>query len=46
MREAGEPAAERVLPPPETPPDMAKLLPIAAKHGFDILGPPGPPPEH
>jgi quercetin dioxygenase-like cupin family protein len=45
MREAGEPAAERVLPPPpESPPDMALLLPIAARNGFDILGPPGPPP--
>jgi quercetin dioxygenase-like cupin family protein len=45
MREAGEPAAERVLPPPpESPPDMALLLPIAARHGFDILGPPGTPP--
>jgi quercetin dioxygenase-like cupin family protein len=45
MREAGEPATERVLPPPPaTPPDMALLLPIAARHGFDILGPPGPPP--
>jgi quercetin dioxygenase-like cupin family protein len=44
-REAGGPAAERVLPPPpESPPDMALLLPIAARNGFDILGPPGPPP--
>jgi len=44
MREAGEPAAERVLPPRrETPPNMELLLPIAARHGFDILGPPGPP---
>jgi quercetin dioxygenase-like cupin family protein len=45
MREAGEPATERVLPPPlDAPPDMALLLPIAARNGFDILGPPGPPP--
>jgi quercetin dioxygenase-like cupin family protein len=45
MREAGEPAAERVLPPPpESPPDMEQLVPIAASHGFEILGPPGPPP--
>jgi len=45
MREAGEPATERVLPPPpETPPNMELLLPIAARAGFDILGPPGPPP--
>ncbi len=47
MREVGESAAEHVLPPPpDAPPDMALLLPIAAKHGFDILGPPGPPPGH
>ena len=45
MREAGEPAAERVLPPPlESPPDMERLLPIAARNGMEILGPPGPPP--
>jgi len=47
LREVGEPATERVLPPrPETPPNMELLLPIAEKHGFDILGPPGPPPGH
>src|SRR5689334_1772862 len=47
LREAGEPAAERVLPPPlETPPDMARLLPIASRNGMEILGPPGPPPGH
>ena len=29
LREVGEPATERVLPPPlEAPPDMARLLPI------------------
>ena len=45
MREAGEPAPERVLPPrPESPPDMGLLGAIAARNGFDILGPPGPPP--
>jgi quercetin dioxygenase-like cupin family protein len=47
MREAGEPAAERVLPPPlDAPPNMELLLPMAARNGFDILGPPGPPPGH
>jgi quercetin dioxygenase-like cupin family protein len=47
LREVGEPANERVLPPPLTePPDMARLIPIAARNGFDILGPPGPPPGH
>jgi quercetin dioxygenase-like cupin family protein len=45
LREIGEPAPEHVLPPPpESPPDMAKLLPIAARYAYDILGPPGPPP--
>ncbi len=47
LREVGEPAAERVLPPPlEAPPDMGRLLPIAARNGMEILGPPGPPPGH
>ena len=47
LREVGEPAAERVLPPPlEAPPDMARLLPIGARNGMEILGPPGPPPAH
>ena len=47
LREVGEPAAERVLPPPfEAPPDMGHLLPIAARNGMEILGPPGPPPGH
>ncbi len=45
QREVGEPAPERVLPPPlEGHPDMARLIPIAKQHGFEILGPPGPPP--
>jgi quercetin dioxygenase-like cupin family protein len=47
LREVGESAVERVLPPPlEAPPDMARLLPIAARNGMEILGPPGPPPGH
>ena len=47
LREAGELASERVLPLPlETPPDMARLLPIAERNGMVILGPPGPPPGH
>ena len=46
LREVGEPAAERVLPPPlEAPPDMARLLPIGSRNGIEILGPPGPPPR-
>jgi quercetin dioxygenase-like cupin family protein len=36
--EMGEPAAAPVLPPP-APPDMAKLMTLAAKYGIDILGP-------
>ena len=45
QREVGEPAPERVLPPPlEGPPDVARLIPIASRNGFEILGPPGPPP--
>ena len=40
LREVGEPATERVLPPPlGGPPDMARLLPIAARNGMGILGP-------
>jgi quercetin dioxygenase-like cupin family protein len=47
LREVGEPATERVLPPPLTaPPDMERLLPIAERNGMVILGPPGPPPGH
>ena len=47
LHEVGEPAAERVLPPPlEFPPDMARLIPIGARNGIEILGPPGPPPGH
>ena len=46
LREAGQPAPERVLPPPHDgpPPDIAKLAPMAKRGGFIILGPPGPPP--
>ena len=47
QREVGEPALARVLPPPaEGHPDMARLAPIAKQNGFEILGPPGPPPGH
>ena len=45
LREVGKPAPERVLPPPHTgPAEMERLAPIAARNGFVILGPPGPPP--
>jgi quercetin dioxygenase-like cupin family protein len=47
QREVGQPAPERVLPPPlEGHPDVARLVPIAQRNGFEILGPPGPPPGH
>ena len=47
LHEVGEPAAERILPPPlEAPPDMARLIPIGSRNGIEILGPPGPPPGH
>lgn len=46
LREVGQPALARVLPPPleGPPPDLEQLAPIAQRHGFTILGPPGPPP--
>ena len=45
LREIAEPATEHVLPPPpEGPPDMEVLLPLAASWAYDILGPAGPPP--
>jgi quercetin dioxygenase-like cupin family protein len=39
MRAAGEPARERV-PPPPGPPDMDTVMAAARQHGVDILGPP------
>jgi uncharacterized protein (TIGR02246 family) len=36
--EMSDPATERTLPPP-APPDMAKLMALAAKYNIDILGP-------
>ena len=46
QREVGQPAPERVLPPVHEgpPPDIARLAQIARRNGFEILGPPGPPP--
>ena len=37
--EAGEPARERVLPPPAAP-DIAKLEAAGAKYGIETVGPP------
>ena len=39
FRAAGEPAAERVLPP-AAPPDMTKVGAAAERYGVDIIGPP------
>lgn len=45
VREIGTPAPERVLPPrPQGVPDVSRIVPIAERNGFVILGPPGPPP--
>jgi quercetin dioxygenase-like cupin family protein len=46
MREVGQPAPARVLPPhlEGPPPEIARLAPIAKRNGFIILGPPGLPP--
>jgi len=46
LREVGQPAPARVLPPPMAgpPPEIGQLAPIAKRAGFIILGPPGPPP--
>lgn len=39
IRAAGEPAKERILPPPG-PPDMEKVGAAAQQYGVDIVGPP------
>jgi len=45
LRDIAQPAPQHVLPPPpEGPPDMSLLMPLAQKWAYDILGPPGPPP--
>lgn len=46
LREVGQPASARVLPPRPAgpPPDPAGLAAIGKRHGVIILGPPGPPP--
>ena len=39
-------AEPRTVPPPaDGSPDIATLAALAAKHGIEILGPPGPPPR-
>jgi mannose-6-phosphate isomerase-like protein (cupin superfamily) len=39
VREAGQPAPERVIPPPAEP-DVAALTEVAARHRIEIVGPP------
>jgi quercetin dioxygenase-like cupin family protein len=41
VRELGEPAARDELPVLEGPPDVERLVATAARHGIEILGPPG-----
>ncbi len=44
VRAVAEPAGALTLPPPpEGPPDPARLAALAAEHGVEILGPPGIP---
>jgi quercetin dioxygenase-like cupin family protein len=44
--ETGRPAESLTLPPPETsPPDLGQMAVTAAKHGIEMLGPPGALPE-
>jgi quercetin dioxygenase-like cupin family protein len=46
MRAFAEPARSQGLPPMEmTPPDLERLLSVAAEHGIEVLGPPGIPQE-
>jgi len=39
--EYGEPARADALPVLDAPPDVERLVAVAAKHGIEILGPPG-----
>lgn len=39
IREAGQPAPERVIPPPAEP-DVAALAEVAGRHRIEIVGPP------
>ena len=41
VREYGEPAARDELPVLDGPPDVERLVATAARHGIEILGPPG-----
>jgi mannose-6-phosphate isomerase-like protein (cupin superfamily) len=41
VREYGEPAAVEELPVLDGPPDVERLVRVAASHAIEILGPPG-----
>ena len=41
VREVGEPAPEDVLPPEGRAHDPARIAEISARHGIELLGPPG-----
>jgi mannose-6-phosphate isomerase-like protein (cupin superfamily) len=41
VTEYGEPAAAEELPVLDGPPDVERLVAVAARHGIEILGPPG-----
>jgi len=44
VAETSVPAELPTIPPPaDGPPDVAALAALAARHGIEILGPPGPP---
>lgn len=44
VRAVGEPAPRLEIPPaPSAPPDLERIVQLAAEHGMEILGPPGIP---
>jgi len=44
MRTLAEPAESRTVPPPASePPDLERMMGVAADYGIEILGPPGIP---
>ena len=44
IRELGEPAVSRTIPPaPTEPPDLPRIVQVCAEYGIEILGPPGIP---
>ena len=44
LRAVGEPAQALTLPPaPDGPPDLERLVAVAAEYGVEIIGPPGIP---